>query len=253
MKKNYPRRSRTEQIVYGVHSVTEALQAGREIEKAIIQNNVHGEWLPAIRKLLNEREIPTQFVPAEAMNRMVKGNHQGIAAFISPIDYQAIESVIPMIYEAGQVPLILVLDRITDVRNLGAIARTAECCGVHALVVPARGSAQINADAVKTSSGALMNIPVVRSMNLKHTLSYMKESGLKIAAATEKSEKPLWALDFTGPFALILGAEDTGVSAEYLRFCDEMAIIPMQGQLASLNVSVAAGMFLYEALRQRGG
>lgn len=253
MKKNYPKRSKAEQVIYGVHSVTEALQAGKDIEKVIIQNNVHGEWVPKIRKTLAELEIPLQALPAEAMNRLVQGNHQGIAAFLSPIQYQAIEAIIPMVYETGVAPLILILDRITDVRNLGAIARTAECCGVHALIVPARGSAQINADAVKTSSGALLNIPVVRSMNLKHTLGFLKESGLKLIAATEKSETALWNFSFTEPLAIILGAEDTGVSPEYLKLCDELGMIPMQGQLASLNVSVAAGMFLYEVVRQRGG
>jgi 23S rRNA (guanosine2251-2'-O)-methyltransferase len=251
MKKNFPRRSRTEQIVYGVHSVTEALNSGKDIEKVIIQNSLQGEWIPGLRKALNERDIPMQFLPAEAMNRIVQGNHQGIAAFLSPIQYQDIESIIPWVYEAGSVPLILILDRITDVRNMGAIARTAECCGVDALVLPARGSAQINADAIKTSSGALLNIPVVRSMNLKTTISYLKQSGLKIIAATEKSDTPLWEFDFTEPVALILGAEDTGVSPEYLKLCDNVGMIPMQGQLASLNVSVAAGMFLYEVTRQR--
>lgn len=253
MKKNYPRRSKgkAEQIIYGVHPVIEALQAGKEIEKVILQNNVYGEWVPRIRKMLTESEIPMQFLPAEAMNRLVQGKHQGIAAFLSPIQYQDIESIIPMIYEAGEVPIILVLDRITDVRNMGAIARTAECFGVHALVVPARGSAQINADAIKTSSGALLNIPVVRSMNLKRTLHFMKESGLKLVAASEKRDKHVWELSFTEPLAVILGSEDGGVSPEYLKSCDAVAMIPLQGQVASLNVSVAAGIFLYEVVRQR--
>ncbi len=239
------------QIIYGVHSITEALKAGKELEKVIIQQNVHGEWIPGIRKILNMREIPIQFLPAEAMNRLFRGNHQGVAAYLSPIHYQSIEAIIPAVYEAGEWPLILVLDRITDVRNLGAIARTAECCGVHALVIPARGSAQINADAIKTSSGALMNIGVVRSINLKNTLIFLKESGLRIVAATEKSEKFLWQISFTSPLALILGSEEDGISPEYLRFCDEKAMIPIQGQIASLNVSVAAGMFLYEVVSQR--
>jgi 23S rRNA (guanosine2251-2'-O)-methyltransferase len=249
--KNYPARSRTEHIVYGVHSVNEAIEAGRDIEKVILQNNVHGEWVPRLRKQLNELEVPLQLLPATAMNRLVKGNHQGVAAFLSPIVYQQIEDIVPLVYEAGEVPLILVLDRITDVRNMGAIARTAECCGVHALIIPARGSAQINADAIKTSSGALLNIPVVRSMNLKHTLSFLKESGLILVAATEKSDEALWNIRFADPLALILGSEETGVSPEYLKLCDAKGMIPMQGQVGSLNVSVAAGMFLYEVARQR--
>lgn len=249
--KNYPKRPRTEQIVYGVHSVSEAIGAGKDIEKVILQSKVHGEWVPRLRKTLGEMGVPMQVLPAEAMNRIVKGNHQGIAAFLSPIQYQAIESIIPGIYEAGEAPLILVLDRITDVRNMGAIARTAECCGVHALVIPARGSAQINADAIKTSSGALMNLPVVRSMNLKHTLSFLKDSGLKLIAASGQSSSPLWDFSFSEPIALILGSEESGISPEYLKLCDAQAMIPMQGQVASLNVSVAAGMFLYEIIRQR--
>ncbi|MDP2424451.1 MAG: 23S rRNA (guanosine(2251)-2'-O)-methyltransferase RlmB [Bacteroidales bacterium] len=251
MKKNYPARNRTEQIVYGVHSVTEALNTGKEIEKVLIQNGAKGEWIPSIRKILNDRDIPLQYLPLEAMNRIVKGNHQGIAAFISPVQYQNIESIIPFVYESGQTPLIVVLDRITDVRNMGAIARTAECCGVHALVMPSRGSAQINADAIKTSSGALLTLPVVRSMNLKETLNFMKESGLQLIAATEKGKTPLWQASFKVPTAIIVGSEESGVSPEYLKLCDATALIPLTGSLASLNVSVAAAMFLYEVIRQR--
>ena len=250
MKKNSGVR-KSENIIYGVHPVTEAIQAGKELDKVIIQQNIHGEWLPEIRKMLDQLEVPVQYLPINAMNRISRGNHQGIIAFLSPIQYQSIEAIIPAVYESGESPLILVLDRITDVRNLGAIARTAECLGVHALIIPARGSAQINADTIKTSSGALMNIPVVRSMNLKSTLTFLKESGLKIIAASEKAEKSIWHLNLTDPIGLILGSEESGISPEYLRFCDEKAMIPMQGQVASLNVSVAAGMFLYEVTRQR--
>lgn len=249
--KNQQRPKSTEQIIYGIHAITEALNAGRDIEKVLVQNQVRGDWMPRLRKTLNEREIPLQYIPADAMNRLVKGNHQGVAAYLSPIQFHSIESVIPQIYEDGKIPLILILDRITDVRNMGAIARTAECCGVHAIVIPARGSAQINADAIKTSSGALLNMPVVRSMNLKQTLIYLKDCGLRIIAASEKSSSRLWDQNFCEPLAIIMGSEESGVSPEYLKLCDGSAMIPMLGQVASLNVSVATGMFLYEVIKQR--
>lgn len=249
--KNPQRPKNPEQIVYGIHAVSEALNTGKEIEKVVVQQQTHGDWLTRLRKTLSEREIPMQYLPADAMNRLVRGNHQGVAAYLSPIQYYAIESIVPAIYESGEVPLILVLDRITDVRNMGAVARTAECCGVHAMVIPARGSAQINADAIKTSSGALLSIPVVRSMNLKQTLVYLKESGLSIIAASEKSNEQLWEQNFDKPLAIIMGSEESGVSPEYLKLCDGSAMIPMFGQVASLNVSVATGMFLYEVIRQR--
>ena len=170
------------------------------------------------KKILGQLKVPVQYLPINAMNRISRGNHQGIIAFLSPIQFQSIEAIIPAVYESGESPLILVLDRITDVRNMGAIARTAECLGVHALVIPARGSAQINADTIKTSSGALMNIPVARSMNLKLTLIFLKESGLKIIAASEKAEKSIWQMNLTDPLALIIGSEESGISPEYLRF-----------------------------------
>jgi 23S rRNA (guanosine2251-2'-O)-methyltransferase len=251
MKKQFRQPKSEIKAVYGVHPVMEALQSGVEIEKVFIQQNIHGEWLSGLRKMLNEKEIPVQILPAEGLNRLFRGNHQGIAAFVSPVQYQQIEGVLPMIYESGESPLLLVLDRITDVRNLGAIARTAEAAGVHAIILPARGSAQINADAIKTSSGALLKLPLVRSMNLKNTLVYLRDSGVKLIAATEKSNQPAWKFSFAEPLALLLGSEENGVSPEYLKLCHGSAMIPMHGQLASLNVSVAAGMFLYEVIRQR--
>ncbi len=251
MRRNFPTRRRTENVIYGVHSVLEALQSEQEIEKVVLQNSSKGEWIPELRKLVAEREIPLQYLPGEALSRMVKGNHQGVAAFVSPIQYQPIESIIPWVYEQGKTPLVIILDRITDVRNFGAIARTAECSGVDAIVVPSRGSAQINADAIKTSSGALLSLPVARSANLKTTIQFLKDSGLQIVAATEKARSVLWTANLRQPTALIMGSEEDGVSPEYLKICDLQVKIPLSGTLASLNVSVAAAMFLYEALRQR--
>lgn len=251
MMKTNQQQSRSEQVVYGVRAVEEALASGVEVEKVLLQRNVHGVWVSAMRRILHERNIPMQHLPGEAMNRIGKGNHQGVIAYLSPIQYQNIESIIPLVFEAGKVPLVLVLDRITDVRNFGAIARTAECCGVNALVIPGRGSAQINADAIKTSSGALLNIPVARSLNLKQTLLYLKNSGIKLIATSEKATHPIWTVNLTDPVALLLGSEADGISAEYLKLCDQEAGIPLAGQVASVNVSVAAGMLLYETIRQR--
>ena len=205
-----------------------------------------------LNKEIKELSIPIQFVPAEKLNHLVKAkNHQGVVAVLSPIGYQNLEDIIPTIFESGETPLLLILDRITDVRNLGAIARSAECSGVHAIIVPNRGSGQINSDAVKSSAGAIFNIPVCRSENLKHTIDMLKKSGLSIIACTEKTDKTIYKTDFTLPTAIVLGSEEDGISAEYLRLCDSQAMIPLFGKTESLNVSVSAGIILYEVIRQR--
>jgi 23S rRNA (guanosine2251-2'-O)-methyltransferase len=178
-------------------------------------------------------------------------NHQGLVAFLSPVDFQPIEEVLQRVYERGEDPFLLILDRITDVRNFGAICRTAECAGVHAVIVPARGSARIGGDAVKTSAGALMHIPVCRSMNLKDTLQYLKDAGIRIAGASEKGKDKLFDAELGGPMGILMGSEETGISPEYLKKCDTLLSIPMQGETSSLNVSVAAGIMIYEVLRQR--
>lgn len=201
---------------------------------------------------IKEFKISFQFVPAEKLNRLAKSkNHQGVVALLSPIVYHKIENILPRIFEDGEIPLIIILDRITDVRNLGAIARTAECMGVHAMVVPLRHSAQINSDAIKTSAGALFNLPVCRSENLKHTIDFLKHSGLQIIGCTEKAKKQLNELELSLPTALVFGSEETGISPEHLKQCHAEARIPLLGKTASLNVSVAAGIALYEVMRQQ--
>ena len=182
---------------------------------------------------------------------MIRGNHQGVLAFISPITYQEIESIVPFLFDQGKNPFLVILDGVTDVRNLGAVARSAECAGADALILPALGSARVSADAVKTSAGALMNLPVCRTHNLPETLEYLRQSGIHIAAVTEKSKKTYYQCDFTGPLALMLGSEDTGISRECLDKADSRIRIPMKGTTASLNVSVAAGIMLFEVLKQR--
>jgi 23S rRNA (guanosine2251-2'-O)-methyltransferase len=238
-------------MVYGVRPVIEALQAGKEIEKVLVVTGLKSELFPEMRKLLNEKDIPMQYVPIEKLNRVTRQNHQGVIAFVSPIVYEDYEQIVPALFDIGRNPLVLILDRITDVRNFGAIARTAECAGVDAIIVPSRGSALMGADAVKTSAGALFKIPVCRSVNLKDTIDYMKACGLQIVAATEKATDYHFQIDLTLPTAIMLGSEEDGVSPEYLKRCDQRVRIPMVGEIESLNVSVAAGIILFEAVKQR--
>ena len=229
----------------------EAIRAGKEVEKILIQNGLKNERFHELRKLISEFSIPFQYVPPEKLKRVSNQNHQGIICFISPIAYQPIDVVIQGVFESGETPLILILDKITDVRNLGAICRTAECAGVNAVVVPDRGSALINADAVKASAGALLKIPVHRSKNLKQTIEYLKNSGLRIVAASEKAQNDHYNSDLSGPLAIIMGSEESGVSPEYLKLTDQQVSIPVMGEIESLNVSVATGIILYEVIRQR--
>jgi len=203
-------------------------------------------------KLVREKRINYKHVPLEKINRLTRKNHQGVFAFISPIDFHNIEDVIPKLYEEGKNPLVLVLDRITDVRNFGAIARTAECAGVDTILIPEQNAAAINADAIKTSAGALHKVTVCRTWNLKLALQFMKESGIQLIGCTEKTQDDMYKPDYTTPTAIIIGSEEDGVSPEFLKMCDARAKIPMKGKIASLNVSVATGVILYEAIRQRG-
>jgi 23S rRNA (guanosine2251-2'-O)-methyltransferase len=240
-----------EQYIYGIRPAIEAIRAGKQVDKLLIQNGLKGPGFHELFTLVKEVQIPYQFVPIEKLNRLSKQNHQGVIAYLTEIVYQTLEDVIPFVFENGRTPLILVLDQVTDVRNAGAIARTAACAGVDAMVISSHGSAQLNSDAVKTSAGALYTLPVVRSANLKDSLKFLKESGLTIVAATEKAEKNYTEGKLTGPVAIIMGSEGKGISAEYLKFADEQVSIPILGDISSLNVSVAAGVLLYEALRQR--
>jgi len=240
-----------ENFIYGIHPVIEALKSGKEIEKILIQKGLRGEGFQQLHTLMREMEIPIQFVPLEKLDRMTRQNHQGVVAMISEITYQKIEAILPSVYEQGKIPLVLVLDRITDVRNLGAIARTAECSGVDAILIPEKGSAQVNQDAIKTSAGALYKVPVCRHHSAKESVTFLKNSGLKIIAATEKANSDYTDVDMTQPLALILGSEESGISAELLGMADELIQIPILGEIQSLNVSVAAGVILYEILRQR--
>lgn len=239
------------QMVFGIRAVIEAIKSGKEIESLYIQRGLSGDIFHELRGIIKEHEISYQQVPVEKLNRITLKNHQGVIAFMSPITYQRIEDIIPAVYEKGETPLILILDGITDVRNMGAIARTAECAGVHAIVVPLKGSAQINPDAIKTSAGALYKIPVCRHENLAKAAAFLQESGLQLVACTEKTKENLYTPDYTGPTAIIMGSEEDGISNELIRIADHLAMIPMFGEIESLNVSVSAGVLIYEAIRQR--
>jgi 23S rRNA (guanosine2251-2'-O)-methyltransferase len=238
-------------LIYGFQPIMEAMNAGREIEKILILKTIHPAKSNEIMRMASGLKIPFQFVPLEKLNRLTKQNHQGLVAYTSPVDYAPIEQIVPRIFESGKTPFILILDKVTDVRNLGSIARSAECAGVDVILFPSQGSAMINADAIKTSAGALTKMDVSRVSNLKETIRYLKESGITVVGATEKATQHYFEPDFTVPVAIIMGSEDKGVSEEYLKLCDHKAKIQMVGEIQSLNVAVAAGIFMFEAVRQR--
>lgn len=240
-----------ENIIFGIHPVIEAIKSGKEIEKVYIQQDIQGQGLTELRNVIKKSKIPFSHVPVQRLNKYTQGNHQGVLCFISPIETQDIEDIIPQLFEAGKVPLILILDRVTDVRNFGAITRTAECLGVHAVVIPKRESAQINEDAIKTSSGAIYRIPICKVDNLTDTVFMLKESGINVVACTEKTDQLISSVDFTQPTAIIMGSEETGIANQLLKNSNNLGKIPMVGEIASLNVSVAAGMVLYEVVKQR--
>ncbi len=249
---NYNNKQRPEKdMIFGIRAVIEAIQAGKEIDKILIRRDMTNDLSRELFSALNGLEVPVQKVPLEKLNRITMKNHQGVIAFISPVAYQHIEDIIPTLYEEGKMPFIVVLDGITDVRNFGAIARTCECAGVDAIVVPLKGGAALNGDAVKTSAGALMKIPVCREHNLGNAIKYLSSCGIKILAATEKATENYDQISMSEPIAIVMGSEDEGVAPEHLKLCDEMVKIPMLGTIESLNVSVAAGVLIYEAVRQR--
>lgn len=248
MEKTY---NKNQQIIYGLRPVMEAIQSGQQIDRILVQNTANGPLVSELKRLIAQENVPMQYVPIEKLNKLTKGNHQGVVAIISLIKYHNFLELLPQLQEKGE-PCILLLDHITDVRNMGAIVRTAECTGFDAVVIPDKGTAQINEDAVKTSSGALLRVPICRESNLKTVLNFARQSGLQICAATEKASGSYLDVDFTKGTLLIMGSEETGISNELLKMCDVRAKLPILGDVQSLNVSVAAGVFMYEVLRQRG-
>lgn len=238
-------------IVFGFRAIIEAVKNGISIDKVLIQNGLRGDLYAELWALLKSKGVYYQFVPVEKLDRLTVGNHQGVVAFTSEISYYDLEEVLKNALEEGRRPLILVLDRVTDVRNFGAMSRTAECVGVDAVVVPKQGSARIDGDAIKTSAGALLALKVCKVDNLKDAIHLLKAYGVRVVAATEKANNVYSKSPLYGAIALMMGNEETGISKEYLKLCDDRVAIPMYGSISSLNVSVSAGILLYEIVRQR--
>lgn len=239
------------EYIFGIRAVIEAIEAGKDIDKIYIKKDLQGELAGELTELIKRNNIIAQRVPIERINKITRKNHQGVVAILSAVTYHRLDNIVPQLYEDGIMPFIVVLDGITDVRNFGAIARTCECVGVNAIVIPERGSVSVGGDAIKTSAGALHHIPVCREKNIHTALRFLKDAGYTIIAASEKAEINYTKADYTGPVALVMGAEDTGVSPESLRQCHTLVAIPMFGNISSLNVSVAAGIMMYEVVRQR--
>jgi 23S rRNA (guanosine2251-2'-O)-methyltransferase len=240
-----------EQIIIGIHPLLEAVKAGKEINKVLVKRGLKGESFSILFGEIRKLGIPFQFVPIEKLNGITKANHQGVIAYVSLIEYKNIEEIIRNCFDIGRDPFVIVLDQITDVRNFGAIARTAECAGVDAIVIPSKGSVSITPDALKTSAGALNRIPVCRTLNLLDTVKYLQDSGLTILASTEKAEEKYFDIDLKGPIALIMGDEERGISMDILKISNNMVSIPLKGEVESLNVSVACGIIAFEIVKQR--
>ena len=238
-------------MIFGIRAVIEAIEAGKEIDKLLIKKDLQGDLSRELFNILKGRHIPMQRVPVEKLNRITRKNHQGVIAYTTQITYQHIEDIVPTLFEEGKNPFFVLLDGVTDVRNFGAIARTAECAGVDAIIIPSKNSVSVNADAIKTSAGALHTIPVCREDNLTKSIKYLKNCGIHIAGATEKGNRSYTKGTYDGPVCLIMGAEDRGIPQEHLALCDEWVKIPILGHIGSLNVSVAAGVLIYEIVKQR--
>ena len=239
------------QVVFGIRAVIEAIESGKQVDKVLMKKDLGGELARELLSVTREYNVPVQRVPVERINKVTRKNHQGVIAFMAAVDYYHVDDIVPALYDEGINPLLVVLDGVTDVRNFGAIARTCECAGVNCIVIPERNSVSVNADAVKTSAGALNYLPVCRERNLVKAVQYLRDSGFKVMGASEKTDLNYTKADFTGPVAIVLGAEDTGISTDVLKLCDTLVAIPEFGQSNSLNVSVAGGIMIYEVVRQR--
>ncbi len=241
------------QYIYGIHAVLEAIDAGKDIDKILLSKTLNAETVKEISERARQLRVPVQRVPVQKIDRITRGNHQGVLALLAAVTYYSVEDVVPQLFDNGENPFIVVLDGVTDVRNFGAVARTCECAGVSAIVIPDRESVSVNADAVKTSAGALNYLPVCREHNLVKAVKLLRDSGFKIVGTSDKSQMPYTQGDYTGPVAIVLGSEDQGISPEIMKLCDTQVLIPEFGHINSLNVSVAGGIMIYEVVRQRLG
>lgn len=240
-----------EHQIFGIRAIIEAIHAGKEIDKVFIQKDAQGDLMQELMKTMKKNNINFSYVPVEKLNRLTHNNHQGAVASIAPISFVSLETLVESVIESGKKPFFLILDQLSDARNFGAIIRTAECTGVDGIIVQKQGSAPVNGDTVKTSAGAVFNVPICKVDHIKDAIFYLQGSGIKTVAATEKTESNIYDIDFNQPVAIIMGSEDRGVNPSVLKIVDEKAKLPMFGTIGSLNVSVACGAFLYETVRQR--
>jgi 23S rRNA (guanosine2251-2'-O)-methyltransferase len=239
--------------IFGIRAVIEAVNARETIDKVFLQKGLKGDLFNELDALLRQHSINVSYVPVEKLNRLTKGNHQGVVAQISPIEFHDLENLVTSVIESGKTPLFLLLDQLSDVRNFGAIIRTAECTGVDGIIIQKKGGAPVNGDTIKTSAGAVFKVPICKVDHIKDAVFFMQASGIKVIAATEKTEDTLFDTSFTDPCAIIMGSEDRGINPSILKVVDAKAKLPLLGEIESLNVSVACGAFLYEAVRQRHG
>lgn len=237
--------------IFGIRAIIEAIKSGESIDKVFVQKGISGELFKELEFLLRQEGINSSYVPVEKLNRLVKGNHQGAVANISPIAFHNIDDLVLNVIESGKTPLFLLLDQLSDVRNFGAIVRTAECTGVSGIIIQKKGGAPVNGDTIKTSAGAIFKIPVCKVDHIKDAVFHMQSSGIKVIAATEKANDYIYDISFKEPCAIVMGSEGKGINPSVLKVVDEQAKLPILGAIESLNVSVACGAFLYEAVRQR--
>lgn len=240
-----------EHQIFGIRAVIEAINAGKEVDKVFIQKEAQGDLMRELMKTIRQKNINFSYVPVEKLNRLTPNNHQGAVATISPVKFYDIETLVESVLENNKTPLFLILDQLSDARNFGAVIRTAECTGVHGIIVQKQGSAPVNGDTVKTSAGAVFNVPICKVEHIKDAIFYLQGSGVKTIAATEKTDNTIYDVSFNEPVAIVMGSEDRGINPSVLKIVDEKAKLPMFGTISSLNVSVACGAFLYEAVRQR--
>ncbi|MCM1297700.1 MAG: 23S rRNA (guanosine(2251)-2'-O)-methyltransferase RlmB [Muribaculaceae bacterium] len=239
------------EYIFGIRAVIEAIEAGKDIDRVFIKKDLSGELASELMELIKSHKIVSRRVPVERINKFTRKNHQGVVALLSAVTYHDLDNLVPMLYEEGRLPFIVLLDGITDVRNFGAIARTCECVGADAVVIPDHDSVTVNGDAMKTSAGALNYLPVCRTHSILGAVKFLKDNGYQVVAASEKAAINYTQADYTTPVAIVMGAEDTGISPDVLRVCDTLVAIPQFGHIGSLNVSVAAGVVMYEVVRQR--
>lgn len=240
-----------EHLIFGIRSIIEAINSEKTIDKLFIQKGLKGELIKELLELAKGKNISSSYVPIEKLNKLTRKNHQGAVAFISPIEFHDLENLTLKVIESGETPLFLILDQLSDVRNFGAIIRTAECTGVHGIIIQKKGGAPVSADTVKTSTGAIFKIPICKVDHIKDSMFYLQASGIQVIAATEKANNSIYDINLSIPLAIVMGSEGKGISSSVLKIADHTAKLPMYGEIASLNVSVACGVFLYECIRQR--